>query len=353
MKIFNFPSRMGCCDPVSAVIGGAAMLGSAAISKPKKVSAPPPRNYLKEMQTALNAQAAIQPQLLALERQYTPQYQQLQEETLMGQMGSLGSLYGEAGRLSQGLQAQYAGMQMPIYGAVGEMARGAYQQGLGAETMGLYNLMQQQAQQGLEAGYGLTPEMQRQAQQSARAAMTARGLAGGGQGVAAEVLNSYALGQQRYQQSLQNAQSAYGLGTQQFATGMGAYGTPLMAQLNQVSPSALIGTSGGMASSLGAKIFQPESQYSAGVYGANQANEMNARMANAQAQAGWSSGVMGMIGSVGAGMLANPGLFAGSAMNTSVVPRTLSVPFQSNTINQFGSLGTNQGILGTNVRVGG
>lgn len=328
----------------AALIGGAAMLGSAAISKPKAAKAPPPRNYLQEMQTALKAQAAIQPELLRLERQYTPEYQALQQQTLMGQMGSLGSLYGDAGQLSQGLQTQYAGMQMPIYSAVGQMAREGYQSGLGAETMGLYNTMQRQAQEGLDASYGLTPDMQRQAQQSARAAMSARGLAGGNQGIAQEVLNSYALGQQRYQQALQNAQSAYGLGTNQFAGGMSAYGTPLMAQLNQVSPTALLGTAGQMSGALGTQIFQPESQYSAGVYGSNQANEAQTNMANAQARAGWSSGMMGMVGSLGGALLSNPNLFGGTP-----VPSTSG--FQPNVVNQFGGLGTNTGYTGINIQV--
>lgn len=299
---------------IEAAIIGSSLIGVAggAMNKPKAQAAPPPRNYLDEMQNALKAQAAIQPQLLELEAQYTPQYQKLQQQTLMGQMGNLGNLYGTAGQLSQGLQTQYAGMQMPIYGALGQMSRDAYQSGLGAETMGLYNTMQRQAQAGLDAGYGLTPEMQQQAQQSARAAMTARGLAGGNQGVAAEVLGSYQLGQERYQRSLANATNAYGLGTNQFASGMATYGTPMMAQLNQVSPTALIGTAGTMAGALGTKIFQPESQYSAGVYGANQANQMNTQMANAQAQAGYASGMMGLAGNISGALLKNPALFGGT-----------------------------------------
>ena len=53
-----------------ALIGGAAMLGSAAISKPKKQQAPPPRSYLKEMQDALNSQSSIQGQLLQMVTNY-------------------------------------------------------------------------------------------------------------------------------------------------------------------------------------------------------------------------------------------------------------------------------------------
>ena len=307
---FGASGRIGLSTGAEALgvslVGG--LIGGGGSSS---IQAPPPRSYLGEMQDALNSQGSIQGQLLGLENQYTPQYQQLQQQGISGALGSLGSLYGNAGQMSQGLQAQYAGMQMPIYGAVGQMANQAYQSGLGAQTMGLYNTMQSQAQAGLDAGYGLTPDMERQAQQSARAAMSARGLAGGGQGVAQEVLNSYSLGQNRYQTALQNAQNAYGLGTNQFAAGMTAYGTPLMAQLNQVSPTALLGTAGGMYNGLGAKLFQPESQYNAGVNGANQSNAMQAQLANAQAQAGWSSGLMSMVGNLGGAYLKNSNLIGG------------------------------------------
>lgn len=334
MKIFNLPQRNGYQLPLIGMalggylgagtavgIAGGAMMGGMAgsylggangMGGGGGFSAPPPRHYLGEMQDALKSQEAIQPDLLRLEGQYTPQYQALQQQTLMGQMGVLGGLYNQANPLSGALQAQFAGSQMPLYNAIGQMSKGAYQQGLGEQTMGLYDTMQRQAQAGLDAGYGLTPDMQRQAQQSARAAMTARGLAGGNQGIAQEVLNSYALGNQRYQQSLQNAQGAYGLGASQFASGMSNYGTPLMAQLAPLTSTSLIGTAGSMSNSLGTKIFQPESQYLAGVYGGNVANQMNTQMANAQAQAGWSSGMMGLAGSLGGAMLRNPNLFGGT-----------------------------------------
>jgi len=329
MRIFNLPNKHGYQAPL-ALIGGAlggagalggsiGLLGGAAIGmgidsitgKPKKIQAPPNRSYLGEMQDALKSQSSIQAQLLDLEKQYTPQYQALQEQTLMGQMGTLSNLYDYANPLTQRLQAQYAGQQLPLYGAIGQGANQAYQQGLGVETMGLYNTMQRQAQAGLDAGYGLTPEMQQQAQQSARAAMTARGLAGGGQGVAAEVLNSYQLGQNRYQQSLANAQGAYGLGANQFNNAMQTYGQPLMQQMQVYSPAAMYGQAVGGSQMLGAKIFQPESQYNAGVYGANQSNQMQTQLGNAQIAASQQAAQMGMMGALGGGLLGGIGQAGG------------------------------------------
>lgn len=57
--------------------------------------------------------------------------------------------------------------------------------------------LQRQAQQELALGRALTPEQERQAQQSARAAFASRGLATGNAALGAEILNRDAYGQQR------------------------------------------------------------------------------------------------------------------------------------------------------------
>lgn len=270
-----------------------ALFGSAPT-----ISAPEKRDYLGEMRSALNGQAGIQDQLLGLERQYTPQYQSLQQQSLMGQMGVLGNLYGQAIPQSQALQSQILGSQGQVYGQVGQQALNAYRGGMDAGTMGLYNTMQQQAQEGLNAGYGLTPQMQAQAQQSARAAMSARGLTGSGQGVAQEVLNSYNMGQNRYQNSLANAGNIYGLGVQQNAQANAMYGQSLMNQMAGVSAGGLINSAQAGYGQLGAKLFQPESQYNSSLISANQSNQMQTDMANAQIQAAHQAASMGFVGSV-------------------------------------------------------
>ena len=290
-----------------ALIGGAAMLGSAAISKPKKQQAPPPRSYLKEMQDALNSQSSIQGQLLDLERQYTPQYQELQRQTLQGQMGTLGGLYQDAGMLSAGLQSDYLGMQAPIYGQIGEASMAAYQQSLDPATRGLYSSMMQSAQGDLNAGRQMTPQMQQMAEQTARQAMAARGLSGN-QAIAQEVMNSYQMQNAREDRARLFAGQMYGAGVGQTQAAMGMYGNPLMTQLNAVSPTSLLGTAGQMAQGLGTKIFQPESQYNAALQSSNQGVQTQIASANAQAQAGWASGLMGMAGALGGALLKNPNL---------------------------------------------
>jgi len=290
---------------VTAVGMGASMIGGIA-GRPKGIQAPAPRSYLGEMQDALRSQGKIQGDLLDLERQYTPQWQQLQQDTLMGQMGSLNSLYGQAGQYSQGLQSAYLGMQAPLYGQVGEASRNAYQQTLDPTAAGLYNTMASQAASGLADGRNLSEQEMRMAQGNARAAMAVRGMQFGNQAIAAEVLNSYNLSNQREDRARQYAGQVYGIGQQNATQAMQMYGQPLMNQMNTVSPTALLATAGGMAGGLGAKLFQPESQYNAGIYGANQSNETQTRLANAQAQQGWASGMTSMLGNMAGSYLSNP-----------------------------------------------
>jgi hypothetical protein len=290
----------------TAIIGAVGTMGAAAISKPKGIQAPAQRSYLGEMQDALRSQGKIQGSLLDLERQYTPQWQQLQQETLSGQMGTLNALYGQAGQYSQGLQSAYLGMQAPLYGQVGEASRKAYQQTLDPTAAGLYNTMASQAASGLADGRNLSEQEMRMSQGNARAAMAARGMQFGNQAIAAEVLNSYNLSNAREDRARQFATNMYGIGQQNATQAMQMYGQPLMNQMNTVSPTALLGTAGQMSAGLGAKLFQPESQYNAGVYGANQSNETQTRLANAQAQQGWASGLTSMVGNMAGAYLSNP-----------------------------------------------
>jgi hypothetical protein len=167
--------------------------------------------------------------------------------------------------------------------------------------------MMASAQGDLNAGREMTPQMQQMAQQTARQAMAARGLSGN-QAVAQEIMNSYQMQNAREDRARQFANSMYGAGVNQTASAMGLYGNPLMTQLNAVSPTSLLGTAGQMSQSLGTKIFQPESQYNAALQSNNQGIQAQINSANAQAQAGWASGLMGMAGSLGGAILKNPNL---------------------------------------------
>jgi len=276
----------------------------------KKIKAPPPRDYKQEMLDAMAGQEAIQPRLLELERQYQPQYQKLQQEMMDNQLKFQAESYGKFIPQAAKLSSEYATAMSPVYGQIGEQSMQAYRQGMGAESMGLYDTMAQQAQEGLQAGSGLTAQMTQQSQQAARAAMAARGLTGN-QAVAQEVLGGYNMGMQREDRARQYAQGAYALGAQNFQQAIGTYGSQMLTQANAYSPANMYGSAYNMSQGLGAQIFQPESQYNSALIGANRQEAMSVKMANQQASNSFTNGLIGMGGAVLGGMAAgNSGFFA-------------------------------------------
>lgn len=278
----------------------------------KKVSAPAPRNYAQEMKDALNAQIELQPKLLASEKEYQPQYQQLQQQMMDKQLQFQGESYAKYMPQAAQLSSQYATAMSPVYSQIGQQALGSYRSSLGAETTGLYDIMNKQAMEGLQAGSSLTPQMQQQTQQAARAAMAARGLTGN-QAVAQEVLGSYNMGLAREDRARQYAGSMYTQGQQNLGQAMGMYGNTMLTQANAYSPANMYGTAYNMSQGLGAQIFQPESQYNAQLITANRKEAMDAQIANAQSRSALTSGLMGMAGSVVGGMATGGvGFFAGA-----------------------------------------
>ena len=267
----------------------------------KQVKAPPPRDYKQEMLDAMSAQEAIQPRLLALEREYQPMYQKLQQEMMDRQMSFQMDSYGKAIPRAAELSSQYATAMTPVYGQIGEQSMQAYRQGMGAESMGLYDQMNRSAMEGLQAGTGLTAQMTQQSQQAARAAMAARGLTGN-QAVAQEVLGGYNMGLAREDRARQYAGAMYGQGQQNLGQAMSMYGNQMVTQANAYSPAAMYGNAYNMSQGLGAQIFQPESQYNAQLLTANRKEAMDAQIANAQSRSALTSGLLGAAGSIVGGM---------------------------------------------------
>ncbi len=342
MNSFNNIPRFGLQVPlaIAGIAGAAGATASTAIGigslaaasgiggggGGNKIQAPAARNYLGEMQSALNAQAGIQDQLINQQNQYMPQYQQMQQTALMNQMGNVNAQYQAAMPQSFALQNQYAQGMNSVYGNVGQTAQNAYAQTMNPQYAGLQASMLGTVQNQLNAGTGLTDQMTQQAQQSARAAMSARGLTGN-QAIGQEVLNSYNLGQTRQQQALTNASALYGQGMQQANSAMASYGSPLMASMGGMGATGLIGTAGAQNASLNQNmLFTPESQYNAGIYGANQSNAMQTQLANQQAQAGWSSGMMGMVGNLGGAYLKNTNLVGNPTASDTYNPNWMNDP---------------------------
>lgn len=269
----------------------------------KKVSAPPPRDYKQEMLDSMAGQEAIQPRLLELERQYQPQYQQLQQEMMDRQMQYQMDSYQKSIPQSAAISSQYATAMAPVYGQMGEQAMGAYRQGLGTEANSLYDTMMRGANEGLAAGRGLTPEMERESQQAARYAYSARGLTNSNQGIAAEVLGGYQMGQQREDRSRQYAGAMYGQAQNTFAGAMGTYGNQMIQQSAAYSPANLYGSAYNMSQGLGAQIFQPESQYNSALIGANRQEAMSVKLANQQASNSFTNGIIGGVATIGGAMI--------------------------------------------------
>ena len=199
--------------------------------------------------------------------------------------------------------------QSRVYGGIGAQARNAYNATLDPTAAGLYSTMASQAASGLANGRNLSEQETRMAQGAARAAMAARGMQSGNQAIAAEVLNSYNLANAREDRARQFAGNMYGIGTQNAQQAMSMYGAPLMNQLGTVSAAGLIGQAGGYNAGLGAKLFQPESQYNAAIIGSNISNQMQTNMANAQIAAAKQSANMQLFGDIVGGAMKNPKFF--------------------------------------------
>ena len=258
----------------------------------------------------MSAQEAIQPRLLALEAQYTPLYQQLQNENQIRGMQYMQDAYAKSIPRSAELSQQYAESMQPAFASIGTSARNAYNATLDPSLSGLMGALGTQATADLERGTALSPEEAKQGQQAARLAMAARGLSGN-QAVATEVLNNYNLGRARQDAARQFAGSVYGMGQQSAQQAMSMYGNPMLGAAQNFSPAAMYGTTANMQQGLGAQIFQPESQYNAQLVTANRKEAMDAQIANAQSRNALTSGLMGAVGAVGGAMMGNPALFAG------------------------------------------
>lgn len=254
--------------------------------------------YFQETTGALNAQAKILPRVAELEAQLAPQLQQAQFAGVTGYAGGLLGAYGNLAAPAQQLQQQYASGQLGMLGGLGQQATQAAIGSLDATTQGIYGTYGRQVLADLQMGTGLNAQETEQAQQAARAAAQARGLQFSRQGSDLEVLNTYNMGQKRYQQRQQAALSGYQMGQQQQAYGAQAFLAPAYAASSPFGLSDIYGASQQGYASLGSNFLQPESQYLANIR-ANRIQSENAAMAaEANRAAGKSAGQGALAGSV-------------------------------------------------------
>jgi hypothetical protein len=161
-----------------------------------------------------------------------------------------------------------------------------------------------EAMRSLQAGSGLTDEQRRYALQTSRQGMADRGMAFGNQGIGADVLSTYQLGEARRTASLQNAGAVLGLNKQftadPFAAILGRQGQAFNAGMSQQQFAS------GFASNIGPRLFSPESQYMSDLQGSNQQTAASYAAAKAQMQSGMMQGIGSLVG----GAITGGGSFA-------------------------------------------
>lgn len=280
-------------------------------SKPKTPAVPKVdiegdiRKYVSGYQKAL-------PDVLAAERQYRPEFLGLNlgdvSTFLQGADGQMG-LFG-LGRLAQQESAQnLAAARQADFESMMGMApqfRG-FAQALSPEAQAQVEASQAEAARATQAARQLSAQDRRSAEQAAREAYASRGRLSGNEAVAAEILNREGAMAQRRAEAAQARQGAFGM-AQDFYTrpGLMALGSaPLSYQAGQQQ----LGMGLGAIGSATPQMINPDVGVNVGM--SQRAQQVSAAGAGAQAKAGYSSGIMGGLGSIFGGPL---GGFIGSKL---------------------------------------
>lgn len=262
--------------------------------------APKPISYAKMMTDTLNAQMRLAPKVLAAERQYQPQYTDLNISQLGQSLQGLQGIYGEAmpGLIDYQNQLSEADIaQQQKY-----MPQFVQQFRQGAGSANLLSQLQSQAEEGLAAGSNLTPEQQRIAQQQARGAYAARGMGTGNRAIGAEIMSQYGMGEALQRQRQQFAGQVAG---QLESSGVPQYYNTTYQPMAQTL-SGLAGQASGLMSG---RQFQPESQMASDIYSQNSQNQFTAASAKAANKAQnistgvAAAGTLGTAAVVGAALI--------------------------------------------------
>jgi len=274
------------------------------------VEAPAPRDYGKETAETLRAQLDLAPEKYAAEAKYAPQYQALQLGLLKSATPELLQLYKEQIAPTMG-EVEAAARSRSRYGDItdisilGPQTRAAIQ-GFAPEQTRIADILAQNATSNLLAGSRLTPEQQRMAQQQARVASSARGMAQGPNAALQEALRSQMIGAGLQQQRQQQAMGA-------LQAGQGVYGDVFQQVLGRPS-QAFAGSQGfvGQASGFNpGQLFNPESAYASNIYAGNQQAIGVVWVAGASATSGLIGGGLGALGSIGGGLFSGAGSAGG------------------------------------------
>lgn len=272
------------------------------------VEAPPPRDYGQETADTLQAQVDLAPALLNAEQGSRPGYTSLDlqdmNHMLTGQRTERSLLDLYENELQPSLsRLEASDRDSRIAGEMGVMKRyaGGVTDTLREATgnKALLDELNSQALTELQSGASLDPSLRREIQQSIRGGQAARGMGYGMRDLADEATMTALQAEQLRRNRQGFAQSMVGMNQ---ATG----GDPFMAILGR--PSQVFGatqnvgnTAFGMSQSMGPKLFNPESQYSADIYNQNYQGQLAARTATASNKSAITGAAIGAIGSVAGG----------------------------------------------------
>jgi len=271
------------------------------------ISAPAPRDMYQEGRDSLQAQVDLAPDIYAARAKYDPLYSQLNVDTLRS------ALLGSEGH--PGLLQTYKDI-MPEITAMGRDSASAQRaadvadvEGLGQRATtalrnsdpvaaALEDKLAAQAGAGLDAGYGLPPEMLAQVQQQVRAGQAARGMGNGGADVSVEAL----FGAREANQMAQQRQQFAG---QVAARRRSTTGDPFMAILGRPSQAnsqaaGMVGQGTGMGGS--GQSFDPFNAYASDLFNTNYNAKAAAKIAQGNADTAITTSAISAAGNMGSSM---------------------------------------------------
>ena len=276
-------------------------------SKPKKVKAPV-ADYAADIQKFVSAYGGALPQVLGFEKQFRPEFQGLNlgdiSSFLQGTGGQEG-IFGLSRLASQQAQEQLTASRQAELGGMAQqspLARGVMQ-ALSPEQAAAVQAASQEAERARASAYGVTPQEQRMYEQTAREGFQAAGRLGGNAAVASEIMGREDVLARKRAEASQAGMNAYNMA-------QGFYSQPGLALLSQ-QPLAYQTGQGMLGLGMGGMkqgtpgLINPDMGLNLGA--AERQNILQAKMANAQAQASYGAGIMGALGSIGGGFMQGAG----------------------------------------------
>ena len=269
-----------------------------------------------EMERGTGQFADIGPRI-DIERQYRPQYTQLDNDTaraaLYGDRGNNGmlALMAESGpelaRINQSALSTQREGDLADVSALAGSARTAYEQ-LNPEGAALLKRINALRMDELNNPYSMTSSQRREAEQNVRGAQSVRGF---GMGPVDAFQEAMYLGDRQrglFNERLQGAGQTIGM-NQAF------YGDPFQQILGRPSGSSAQGLYQQAAGVGPQQVFDPYSSYFGNAYGFNANAQNAANISGANAGAGIMGAGLGALGTIGGGLLGGPvGAAAGGFM---------------------------------------